>query len=169
LGIIIYRTYAKKTKMTDYHIEFAHIYADEEFGEEQSKSAEILKKTIEKLNKKKKSFVVSILIDELHPNVKKLNEQNLLLEMQKRNIQVDFIGYESKLIETAEKLIQMIPPSELKFEHFHDPEREVLMLEEPNEKIGLEEEPAKRPTCALLSASWTLCRLGKYKIPNNTI
>ena len=81
----------------DYNIEFAHIYADEEFGEEQAKSIDIVKTVISNLKKSNKSFVTSVLIDEFHPVVFKLNENEMVEEFRKYDVEVDFIGYESKL------------------------------------------------------------------------
>ena len=155
----------------DYNIEFAHIYADEEFGKEQIKSIEILKKIIDKLQKQNKSFVVSLLIDEFHPVVFNLNEEKIIQEFKKHGVDVDFIGYESKLGSVSDQLIKEIPLSEIKMEHFHKPEKEVLVLEEGNSKTGLREEFKfmYRHTCAMLSATWSLCRLGIYKIPEDAI
>lgn len=155
----------------NYNIEFAHIYADEQFGNEQVKSIEILKKVISNLEKNNKSFVISVLIDEFHPVVFKLNENEMMEEFLKYDIAVDFVGYESKLGVVADELINYLPKSMLKLEHFHKPEKEALVLEDHNGKIGLKEEFefAYRHTCALLSASWSLCRLGIFKIPQDAV
>ncbi|MDD4333052.1 MAG: hypothetical protein PHT51_02970 [Patescibacteria group bacterium] len=155
----------------DYNLEFAHIYADEEFGLEQLKSLEVLKKVISKLKKENKTFVTSILIDEFHPVVFRLDENKIIEEFKKHGIVVDFIGYESKLGIIADKILKELPKSMLKLEHFHKPEKEILMLKENNKKIGLKEDFAfmYRHTCALLSCSWSLCRLGIFKIPKDAI
>jgi len=157
--------------MLDYNIEFAHIYADEPFGNEQFKSMELLKKVIAKLKKEGKTFVISILIDEFHPVVFKLDENEIIEEFKKQGIVVDFIGYESKLGSIADEIIKELPKSMLKLEHFNKPEKEVLLLKNHNGKIGLKEEFEfmYRHTCALLSASWSLCRLGEFKIPQDAI
>lgn len=155
----------------DYNIEFAHIYADEQFGNEQIKSIEILKKVISNLNTANKSFVISVLIDEFHPVVFKLNEAEMVEEFLKYDIAVDFIGYESKLGVVADEIIDYLPKSMLKLEYFNNPEKEALVLQNHNGKIGLKEEFefASRHTCALLSASWSMCRLGILKIPQDAI
>ena len=59
----------------------------------------------------------------------------------------------------------------LKLEHFNKLEKEVLVLEHHNGIIGLKEEFefSYRHTCALLSASWSMCRLGILKIPQDAI
>ncbi len=155
----------------DYNIEFAHIYADEQFGDEQIRSIKVLKKVISNLNKNNKSFVISVLIDEFHPVVFKLNENEMIKEFLKYNVAVDFIGYESKLGVVADEIINYLPKSMLKLEHFNKPEKEALVLENHNSKIGLREEFefAYRHTCALLSASWSMCRLGIQKIPQDAV
>lgn len=156
---------------SDYNIEFAHIYADEEFGDEQLKSMELLKKVIAKLDTEGKTFVISILIDEFHPVVYKLDENKIIEEFKRQGVTVDFIGYESKLGSIADEMIKEVPQSMIKLEHFHKPEKEVLMLQESTHKFGLEEKFkfAYRHTCAMLSCSWSMCRLGIYRIPQDAI
>jgi hypothetical protein len=111
------------------------------------------------------------LIDEFHPVILKLDEKKMVEEFKKHGIEVDFIGYESKLGNISNQLIQELPKSMLKLEHFSKPEKEALILEEGYKNIGLEEEfkSVFRHTCALLSASWSLCRLGIYQIPSDAI
>lgn len=48
---------------------------------------------------------------------------------------------------------------------------EVLILEENKQKIGLKESSGfmYRHTCALLSASWSLSRLGIYTVPEKAV
>ena len=59
----------------------------------------------------------------------------------------------------------------MKIENFTKPEKEVLLLKNHDSKIGLKEEFEfmYRHTCALLSASWSLCRLGVFQIPQDAI
>ena len=157
--------------MLDYNIEFAHIYADEKLGDEQFKSIELLKKVIKKLEKENKTFSISILIDEFHPVVFKLKKNKVIKEFEEKGVKIDFIGYESKLCPIANKLIKELPKSELKLENFNNPQRKVLLLKNHDSKIGIEEEFEfmSRHTCAILSASWSLCRLGNIEIPKNAI
>jgi len=155
----------------DYNIEFAHMYADESFGDEQIKSIEILKKITSRLKKENKTFVISFLIDEFHPTVFKLNENKIIKEFEKQGISIDFIGYESKLGLVADEIIKELPTSMLKIENFNKMEKDVLLLKNHNGKIGLKEDFKfmYRHTCALLSASWSLCRLGILKIPPDAV
>lgn len=157
--------------MVDYNVEFAHIYANEKFGSEQIHSIEILKEVLQKLKKENKTFVTCILIDEFNPSVSYLDDKRFLKEVKKFGVPVDFIGYESKVVTIGDKLLKELPKSKLKLEHFHNPQKDVLLLQEGGQKIGLREhyDIMYRHTCALLSAAWTLCRLGKYQIPRGSV
>jgi hypothetical protein len=157
-------------KQPDYNIEFAHIYADEHFGPEQQESMQILKKVISRLEKEGKSYVTTVLIDDFNPVNFRFDEKKLLATIAKAGVAVDFIGYESRLGSVSDKLIREIPKAKLKLELFHKPQKEVLLFD-GKKKIGLREHfPFMyRHTCSLLSASWTLCRLGAYPLPRNAV
>lgn len=158
-------------KKADYNIEFAHIYAHETFSGEQIKSTEILKKIISKLQKDKKTFVTSVLIDEFHSVVFRLYKKKLIEKLEQQGVNIDFIGYESRLGNTSEKLIQEIPKSRLKIEESREPDKRTFILTAKDRPIALKEEFefAHKYTCALLSASWSLCRLGVFSIPTGAI
>lgn len=149
--------------MVDYNVEFAHIYADKEFGDEQRKSIDLLKLVIKDLQKKNKSFVTCILIDEISPEKITLNESDFLKKTLSYKIPLDFVAYESKLSSIADKIIKELPKELLHKESFND--KEVLLLIKDNLKIGLKDYPGKH-SCSLLIAAWILCRLGYYKAPN---
>ena len=149
--------------MVDYNIEFAHIYADKEFGDEQRKSINFLKKTIENLKRKNKSFVTCILIDEINPKEITLNESEFLKKVLSFEIPLDFIAYESKLSSIADKIIKELPKEFLHKESFNN--KQVLLLVKDNLKIGLKDYPGKH-SCSLLIVAWILCRLGYYKVPS---
>lgn len=159
----------------DYNIEFAHIYADEEFGSEQIEGAKILRQVAQRLDKEGQSYTINILIDEFHPAVFKLDIQNLIHKFKEQGIAVDAVGYESKFCEVSDLLLKELPSHLLKEAHFHKPEKDVLLLEECKGKhckdIGLEDEFPfmKRPTCALLSAPWSLSRLGLYPLAEGAV
>ncbi len=144
--------------VNDYNIEFAHIYADKEFGKEQEKSIEILKKITEDLTSRDKTFVTCILIDEFSPKEKTLDEDEFLGEIIERGAKIGFIYYESNLQDNAKKLIKLIDKSRLKVEKFSG--KDVIILDS---KIGLTDKEGK-PTCSLLIATWILGRLGVHKL-----
>ena len=155
----------------DYNIEFAHIYADEDFGDEQIKSIELLRGVISRLTKAKKTFVTSVLIDDFNPVIFKLNDAKVISIIKKYKVPFDFFAYESKFGEISDKLLREIPNSKLKLEHFHNPQKEVLFLHNKSDNIGLKEQRAfsYKHTCALLAAAWTLCRLGVYDLPKSSV
>lgn len=115
-------------RKVDYNIEFAHIYADEILGEEQIRSIKILKQVIKKLNKQNKKYVLSILVDDYHSTNSQININKLIQEIKSFGIDVDFIGFESKLIKYADSLIKRIPRNKLSVELFDAPQKKVLML-----------------------------------------
>ncbi|MFH0869564.1 MAG: hypothetical protein V1866_00725 [archaeon] len=166
-----YKTECKADIKTDYNIEFAHFYADKELSKEQVKSVSILNEFIKKLELEGKTYVVSVLVDDFHPTIFRLDKQRIVEELNKLGVSIDFIGFESKLGVVGDQLIQDIPKPLLKLEHFNNPRKEVLMLEKDKEEISLEEEFKfmYRHTCALLSAAWSLCRLGVYNIPEDAV
>lgn len=152
-----------------YNIEFAHIYADERFDKEQIRSVERLHKFTSGLQRN--SWVCTILIDDFYPTVSLLTEDELMSECERWGARPDFIGYESKFTTIADLLIDRLPKPVLKMRYFDQPESEVLVLSSGNASIDLRKksENGVRHTCALLSASWLLCRLGVYKAPRDAI
>lgn len=155
----------------DYNIEFSHIYADEEFGEEQIKSIEILKDVTSKLKSKGKNFVTCVMIDDFNPVIFKLDDKKVIDKVKSYNAPFDFFAYESKFGGISDKLLKEIPSSKLKLEYFHGSQKEVLFLNKESGKISLKEQYgfAYKHTCALLAAAWTLCRLGAYNLPSGSV
>ena len=159
------------TKEVDYNIEFAHIYTDEEFSQEQIDSINTLKTTIKKIEAEGKTYVTSILIDNFNPTEQTLDEEAFLNKIRSYGVPVDCVAYEAGFQSMADKLIQLLPKENLKFEYFNKKTKEVLILERNGLKIGLQENyiDRHRHTCAILSASWTLCRLGCFPFPENSM
>lgn len=155
----------------DYNIEFAHIYADELFGDSQIESIEILKKLIERLKKENRSYVLTVLIDDYHVTNSNVDVKKLIKEINSYGINADLIGFESKLTKHADNLIKNLPKKMLKIDLFQSPQKEVLSLNYNSHKIGLRESQflIVRHTCAILSAVWTLSRLGIYKLDKEQI
>src|SRR3989344_1890712 len=152
--------------MTKYNIEFAHIYADKNFGDEQERSINVLKSLIKELEFQKSEFVTCILIDEVSPEKITLDEKEFINNVLKYNVPIDFLAYESKLAPVAEELIKEIPKEDINKERFND--REVILLRKGKDKIGLKESSGKY-SCSLLIAAWVLCRLGVYKLPDSAV
>ncbi|MDZ4228018.1 MAG: hypothetical protein U1E54_02115 [Candidatus Levybacteria bacterium] len=150
----------------DYNIEFAHIYVDDEFSAEQVESIEILRNLIVNLSNQEENFVTTILIDDYNPKENILDENDLINKIKSFNIPLDFIAYESKLNQVADKLIADLPQTLLRVEG-----KKNIFLEINNKSIKLRDNLGflLKNTCTLLTASWLLCRLGKYRLPDGAI
>lgn len=135
----------KKLERTDYNIEYAHIYTSEKFGLQHKKSIEILKDTIKKLKRLKKSYVLSLLIDDYNPSNPILNIKEFLADLKKFDANPDFICFESKLVRDYEVLLKEI---------------EGPLRKEYIKYIGKH----KKIPCSFLIAVWHLKRLGLLRI-----
>lgn len=156
--------------IVDYNLEFAHIYADEQFGPEQAKGLVRANEVMARLSAAGKTFVTSVLIDEFNPINNTLDEHEFIERLKVNNTPIDFIGYESRFTAIADLVIRELPTSMLTLKNFNHPDRSVLMLQDGPLKIGLEEKkPKLKHTCAILSAAWTLCRLGVYQLPEGGV
>jgi len=134
----------RNIRKVDYNIEYSHIYTDEEFGFKQRKSIEILKNIIERLKREKKSYVLTVLIDEYNPIKSTLNIKNFFDYLGKFKAKPDFICFESRLVPSYKLLLQKMVPSLSK---------EYVKYIEKHKKIP----------CSLLIAIWYLKRLGLIK------
>lgn len=154
-----------------YNIEFSHIYANEPFSGEQLNSIRLAKKKIKEWEKEKIPFVTSVLIDDYNVNVSNFDHEKLVSLIEQEGIKVDFVGFESKFGKIAEQLIKEIPNEKTKLEYFNEKQKEVLILNGESRRIGLSETYnfSTRHTCAILSAAWSLCRLGVYPIPTKGV
>ena len=147
--------------MNEFNVEFAHIYADQEFGQEQIKSILKLKKVVQELQKKKKSFSSVVLIDEYSPPVCTLDEKYFLNKILEHNLSPDFIVYESQPCKVAETVIKLLPKNSLQMQKFNN--KKVLLLVTKGKKIGLKDNFGKY-TCSLLIAAWILVRFGVLQL-----
>ena len=133
----------RKTKIrkTDYNIEYAHIYADERFGIEQERSIKKLKKIINQLKQKNKSYVLAVLVDEYNAVRYILNIKNYLEKLKKLDAEPDFIGFESRLAPCKNLIL-----------------REMKGKIKKNYQNYIKKH--KKLPCSLLVAVWHLKRLG---------
>ena len=154
-----------------YNIEFAHNYADERFGPEHTQSIQTLREVTKELDASKKDYCTTILIDEFNPTVFKLDEDKMLREVERQGGLVSFVGYESKFVQAADLLIQELPKTHLRLEYFHRPQKDVLLFESTEGKVGLREDYqfAYRHTFVILSAAWALCRFGALPCPEGAV
>lgn len=131
----------------DYSIEYAHIYSNENFGEEQIKSVNLIKSLIDRLDKKKKTYSTVILVDEYNPQKFILNINKMKKILEKYGIKPDYIGYESKLV------------------YFSDYVLKEMHYKEKKNLIQYIKKHQKLP-CSLLITVWYLLRLGKIRGQN---
>lgn len=137
---------AEKTKSekADYSIEYAHIYVDKLFGEEQKKSLQELQRLIDKLDKKKQSYTLTVLIDDYNPTRHRLDTKDFLDKLKELGYKPDFVGFESRL----------------------SPEKDFLLKEmSPKKRREYQNYIAKsgKIPCSLFIAIWYLKRLGFIK------
>ncbi len=135
----------EKRIKTDYNIEYAHIYSDEKFGPPQELSIQILHSVINELKQKKKSYVLTVLIDDYNPQKQILGIQELIANLKRLKAKPDFIGFESKLVQYSNFLLKEMSPRL---------QKNYIKYIEKNKKIP----------CSMLIAIWYLKRLGLIKI-----
>jgi len=158
----------------DYNIEFAHVYSDQVgLNEEQIESAKVTKKLIDNLIKQNKTFVLTLLVDEYHPEFHKLNFNKFLKELEKFGVPPTYIAYESRMISAAKLLLKAIPKDMKKTVKFHPKipiKEEITYLINNNKEIKLKTKAQvvhfSRYTCALLSCAWVLLRFGVIQAKN---
>ncbi len=158
----------------DYNIEFAHIYSNQpKLTDEQLKSAKKTKKIIKRLSEEKKTFVLTLLVDEYHPKFHKLNFNKFLKDLDSLGVPPTYIAYESRMISAARMLLKSIPRDLKKTVRFHPQ----IMISEKSTylvnnrvKIKLKTRGSiihfSRYTCALLSTAWVLLRFGVIQAKN---
>ena len=159
----------------DYNIEFAHIYSDQpNLTDEQIKSAKVTKKLIKKITNDNKTFVLTLLVDEYHPEFHKLNFNKFLKKLSSLDVPPTYIAYESKMISAAKLLMKSIPHDMKKTMKFHPTitvnEKITYIVDKTGKKIKLKTKGNvvhfSRYTCAILSTAWVLLRLGVIQAKN---
>ncbi|MCM8803621.1 MAG: hypothetical protein NC827_10030 [Candidatus Omnitrophica bacterium] len=136
----------KTLKLSDYNIEYSHIYTNETFGDLHKKSVVILKNLIKKLKKRERSYTLSVLIDDYTPTTHLLNIKEFLLQLKNLGAYPDYVMYESKLANLKELLLKNIMDWKTK-----------------NSCISYIKRKNKLP-CSFLVAIWYLARLGRLPI-----
>lgn len=153
-------------------VEFAHIYADSVFGEEQDESLTVMKNYLDRESSPDSLVVAAILIDDLHVEHNTLDVTEFIRCILRRGLAPDHVVFEGKLAPVAETIIHCLPPEDLVWEQFSRPRKRVLSYVDPQgRKIGLKSvyEDREEHTCALLSAAWSLCRAGVCEFPEDSI
>lgn len=130
----------------DFNIEYAHIYADETFGQEHRNSLAVLKLILDVLRSGNKSYSLNLLIDEYHPEDKALDVGDFIGKLKEHGFAPDYFYLESNLHAD----IGLFVAGLTKEKYVNDYHRYL-------EKNG------KSP-CSYLVANWYLKRLGVLPI-----
>lgn len=152
-------------------IELAHIYADQDFSDEQRMSIDHAQKVIDQF-KSQGAVVTTVLIDDLHVEQTSLDVDGYVKTLEEKGIIVDQVVFEGKLSPISDHIIRILPHDRLKWESFKRGQRRVLNFHsDSGEVIGLKiiRDDREEHTCAILSAAWSLCRLGIYPFPPESI
>ena len=151
-------------------VEFAHIYADDIWGEEQEVSLDVMKGYLDRESNSDSLVVSAILIDDLHVVENTLDVNEFIRCILRRGLAPDHVVFEGRLGPVAAKIISGLPEDRLVWQNFKGGKR-VLCYRGPDGLIGLlnETPEGEEYTCALLSAAWSLCRAGVYEFPNDAI
>jgi hypothetical protein len=153
-------------------VEFAHIYADSIFGEEQDLSLTVMKEYLDRESSADSLVVAAILIDDLHVEDNTLDVNEFIRCILRRGLAPDHVVFEGKLGPVADAIIARLPSDSLHWMTFRKSNKQVLTYTAPNGvQIGLQSviEGQSEHTCALLSAAWSLCRAGVYEFPEESI
>lgn len=153
-----------------YNIEFSHIYSSEGFTEEHERSIEVLQDISEGTTSQKQKAVYTILVDD-RTSTPVISLPDIIEKVRCEGAVIDWVALESKFEQCA---------LTLKGTYLQP-----FVTKKPNKKRGCIEEycsvgkervlVARRynnhiaPTCALLSATWALCRLGCIAPPHGAL
>lgn len=132
-------------KKSDYNIEFAHIYMNENFTVEHFKSAKLALEKILVLQRQGKMITSTVLIDDYNPTDKILDVKKFVNELDSLGIRPNYLVYESKMVNFKEQLL-----SEMNERY----RRKYLRYMENHDRIP----------CSFLVAIWHLMRLGIIEI-----
>jgi hypothetical protein len=161
----------------DYNIEFAHIYSDSpNIENEQMGGVRVAKKIIKEIIKEGKTYALTVLIDEYHPVVHRLNLNKFLSSLAELGTPPTYVAYESRMIPASEILLKAIPKKVRVLEKMHTDltiKKKALFLSDTkkrNKDIRLKTlggiDHSTEETCALLATAWYLLRLGLVQAKN---
>jgi hypothetical protein len=125
----------------DVSVEFAHIYADEAFGDEQIAGARELLRQARRMAVTGQTYSLAVLIDDYNPAVNTLDTSDFVRSLAAHGAAPDHVVLESSIAPIAQEFLRSVS------------RRERRSLERHAESRG-------RMPCALLLAAWHLIRLG---------
>jgi hypothetical protein len=132
--------------MNNYGIEYAHIYTDQSFGNEQIRGINELNNLEKRLREKELSTSRLILIDDYSPAVSfnRFDFDSFFKNLKKLNALPDVVVMESEIAKCCEITLGLISDNRLK------------------RQLEKYVESRKKYPCSLLIASWYLLRLGAF-------
>jgi hypothetical protein len=149
----------------DLSIEFAHIYADRYFAEEQQYSLQLAKEKKHHALLSGKSVTTLVMIDDLHASRVITGASQIKDIVAQNGDSVDNIVFESSLVPAALELIDNLPNSLIWRESFCRRSKTVLFLKTLTGAVPLLtiKDGRQIPSCAALSATLLLARLGALR------
>jgi hypothetical protein len=140
----------RKDNFVDYNIEYAHIYSDQDFNNEQIASINKTKEVINGLEKHKKTYSLVVLIDDYHPDQIKFDQQKFTNSLKDFGLVPDYITFESRLVDYKEDILNLLPANEvIKFNKYF----------KKREKLN----------CSFLIVGWYFLRLGLLPLKDKLI
>lgn len=132
--------------MNNYGIEYAHIYTDQSFSNEQVKGINELKNLERRLQKRGFSTSRLVLVDDHSPTISfdRFNFNSFLRHLKTSNALPDVVVMESEIAKYCESTLNLINDNRLKWQL----ERYI--------------ESRKKIPCSLFIAAWYLLRLGAF-------
>lgn len=144
--------------MTHYHIEVAHVYADETFGDEHRKGLAYARNFIEGVGAENVS--VSVVVDDIHvaPERRTLDINSFVESCAMEGVIIDHVMFEGDYLTMADSLhISLEARVDLKAETFDRGHRVQIGFTSEGRFVGIREN--NKPTCSLLSAAMIYSRL----------
>jgi hypothetical protein len=93
-------------KKSDYNIEFAHVYVNENFANEHYRAAQIAERRVREIKKQEQSCVLVLLIDDYNPSNFVLNTDNFLERLDKMGVKPDYVVYESEMVTYGDRVLE---------------------------------------------------------------
>ena len=124
-----------------YSIEYAHIYADEQFSPEHRAATEELSRVLGAFHPRNDTYALAVLIDDYNPAQHTLKQDEFIGHLTALGARPDYIGLEAKLVAYKDHLVNAITKPKVRREY----------------QRYLDRRP-KLP-CSFLVAIWYLIRL----------
>lgn len=90
---------------SDYNIEFAHIYVNENIASEHYQAIKIAKEKSSELKQQDKGCVLTVLIDDYNSSESILDIDEFLKELEISGAKPDYVVYESKLAQYKDRIL----------------------------------------------------------------